>query len=261
MADASSKQTTLNNKIEQPFGWLPQTIIDGEYNLSAKAIGILLYLNNRPKNWKFYKSDIIKRFKDGEHSIRTGLEELKDVGFLKIKRKRNDKKQIVGTEWIIEVPGKPTTGKPNPGKPDAGESQPTKTEDNETEDIKTDINELFKSEINEILEFYSKHAEESEHLVNHSNKILSGKRGCIRARLRDGFTVQDCKDAILGAIEAIESDKSWWSRQRDLEGIFKTKSGDYVENFAKWHNGDLVNSGLLSDKSNQGNNSSHYKTL
>lgn len=119
-------------------------------------------------------------------------------------------------------------------------------------------NNNYTAEIDEVIEFYSKHASGTEHLVDHGNAVLSNGRLNIRERLKDGFSVRDCKDAILGVIEAIESSKSWWSSQRDLEGIFKTKSGKYVEQFSKWHNGDLLNSGLLKEDGNKKESSSGW---
>jgi len=118
--------------------------------------------------------------------------------------------------------------------------QNTETEDRKQ---KTELT----TKISEVIDFYSEQAQKTDNLVDHTKSVLQDGRKCVRARLKDGFDVQQCKDAILGAIEAIESDKSWWTSQRDLEGIFKTKSGKYVEGFSKWHNGDLVNSGLLKD--------------
>ena len=50
--------------------------------LSAKAKGILAYLLSRPDDWKICLSQLMKVFADGEVSIRSGLKELKDSGYL-----------------------------------------------------------------------------------------------------------------------------------------------------------------------------------
>lgn len=133
------QKNELNNKIECNFGWLPQNIIEGEFNLSAKAIGILLYLNNRPDNWKFYKSEIAERFSDGKSSIESGLKELENNGFLEFKRKRNDEGKFSGLKWILRIPGnkgksaetgKSGAGKSGAGKPATNKKYSSKTNSN-----------------------------------------------------------------------------------------------------------------------------------
>jgi hypothetical protein len=42
-------------------------------NLSAKAKGILAYLLSLPDNWNLSISELTKHFKDGEKSIRSGV--------------------------------------------------------------------------------------------------------------------------------------------------------------------------------------------
>jgi len=136
----SEKMNQYENKIEQPFGWLPQTIIEGNYNLSAKATGILLYLNNRPDGWKFYKTEIVERFSDGKTSIENGIKELKEKGFLEIQKIRNDKGMITGSKWVLDLPDSnedfTITGKPGSGKPGAGESTTNKKYSSKTYDNK-----------------------------------------------------------------------------------------------------------------------------
>ena len=51
--------------------------------LSFKARGILALLLSRPKNWKIYIDEIVKRSDvDGKHSVRTGFKELKGLGYV-----------------------------------------------------------------------------------------------------------------------------------------------------------------------------------
>jgi hypothetical protein len=51
-------------------------------NLSGKAKGILGYLLTKPDNWKVFISDLMNHFKDGETSIRAGLNELKKFNYM-----------------------------------------------------------------------------------------------------------------------------------------------------------------------------------
>ena len=50
--------------------------------LSAKATGILYYLLSKPDGWRGQMFDIRGHFKDGSASIRSGVKELCDAGYL-----------------------------------------------------------------------------------------------------------------------------------------------------------------------------------
>lgn len=108
-------------------------------NLTFKAKGILLYLLSRPDNWQIYESEMLKHTKEGKDSLKSGIKELEDVGYIKRTRKRNDKGHLNGYEYLVyEHPihngnsylgksddGKSNVGKSNNGKTDDGKSAPT----------------------------------------------------------------------------------------------------------------------------------------
>ena len=73
--------------------------------LSWKARGIFSYLWSMPDNWDFYETEVAKHAPDGRDSLRSGLMELEEHGYLKRERVRN-KGQFGGTAWII--PDNPT---------------------------------------------------------------------------------------------------------------------------------------------------------
>ena len=50
--------------------------------LSCKAKGIWLYAFSRPDDWTFHLNDIINQCADGRDSIRAGIKELEDFGYL-----------------------------------------------------------------------------------------------------------------------------------------------------------------------------------
>lgn len=68
--------------------------------LSWKARGIFSYLWSMPDNWDFYETEVAKHAPDGRDSLRSGLMELEEHGYLKRERVRN-KGQFGGTAWII----------------------------------------------------------------------------------------------------------------------------------------------------------------
>ena len=50
--------------------------------LSWKAKGIYFYAFSRPDDWQFYQNDLIKQSTDGRESVRSGLKELEENGYL-----------------------------------------------------------------------------------------------------------------------------------------------------------------------------------
>jgi len=73
--------------------------------LSFKAKGILVYLLSRPDDWQIYESEIVKHSIDGLASIRAGIKELIDKGYIVRQRKRNEGGKFQGYLYnVYEVP-------------------------------------------------------------------------------------------------------------------------------------------------------------
>lgn len=79
-----------------------------DQELSLKARGMLVTLLSFPDNWMFSVAGLKKIFKrDGEHSIRTGIEELERSGYLVRRQKHNPDGTFAGYEWdVYEMPQK-----------------------------------------------------------------------------------------------------------------------------------------------------------
>lgn len=94
-------------------------------SLSLKAKGLLAYMLSLPDDWIFYETELIKHSKDGRDSIRGGLKELEDKGYLVRERARDDSGKLKGTDWLLyETPQNvniptfpPKTDFPMLGKP------------------------------------------------------------------------------------------------------------------------------------------------
>lgn len=69
--------------------------------LSFKAKGLLAYMWSLPDDWAFYETELAKRSTDRLASVRSGLKELEDKGYLVKQRARNDKGQMTGNDWLI----------------------------------------------------------------------------------------------------------------------------------------------------------------
>ncbi|PFE05070.1 DNA-binding protein [Bacillus cereus] len=73
--------------------------------LSWKAKGILAYILTLPDDWVFYREELATHAKDGIDSLRSGMKELKEYGYLKRLPIRNENNKIVSWETVIhEVP-------------------------------------------------------------------------------------------------------------------------------------------------------------
>lgn len=73
--------------------------------LSWKAKGILAYILTLPDDWVFYREELATHAKDGLDSLRSGMKELKEYGYLQRLPIRNNNNKIVSWETVIhEVP-------------------------------------------------------------------------------------------------------------------------------------------------------------
>jgi len=93
-------------------------IIDTGYvrnpNLSAKAKGILTYLLQLPDDWVIYQEELPNHFKDSITSIRSGINELEENGYIERIRNRDAKGRLMAYEYnVYEEPVHIT--KPNLG--------------------------------------------------------------------------------------------------------------------------------------------------
>lgn len=93
-------------KISQPFSWIYNEILF-DPNISMKAKGLWVYMNSKPDGWQFAAERIAKETSDGAKSIRAGLRELVEYGYLSAK-KHSDGHFI----YTLTRGKKPVNGKP-----------------------------------------------------------------------------------------------------------------------------------------------------
>lgn len=97
---------TIHDK-NNPYVTVNKTIVK-DRRLSWRAKGIWLYAFSRPDDWQFYTSDIINQSIDGEKSVRAGLKELMDCGYLVKNQGKNEKGQYECADWnFFETPKSP----------------------------------------------------------------------------------------------------------------------------------------------------------
>lgn len=75
-------------------------------NLSWKAKGLFVYLWSQADEWEFYETEVVKHSTDGIRSMRAGLHELEEKGYLSRKRERVGNR-LRGSIWLLsETPQK-----------------------------------------------------------------------------------------------------------------------------------------------------------
>lgn len=112
--------------------------------LSWKAKGLFAYLWSQSDSWDFYEVEVLKHSTDGRASLRAGLKELEEHGYLKRYRNRDDKGILRESKWILsEQPmfDFPKLDKPTLDYPTLDNRTLTNTNYNNTNNNNTDKNE------------------------------------------------------------------------------------------------------------------------
>jgi hypothetical protein len=115
---------------EHPYAQISNDMLN-DPELSFKAKGLLSYLLAQSDEWEVYQSQLAELGPDGEASVRSGLKELREQGYLERNRLHADDGTFDGYEYIVyEYPtgsGKTDMGKPDTGKSETGKSDPNNT--------------------------------------------------------------------------------------------------------------------------------------
>lgn len=87
------------------------TVVDNTYlkdrRLSLRTIGLMTKIMSLPPNWDYSVAGLVSIVRDGESSVRAGLEELEINGYLLKDRERRNDGTLAGTLYTIyEVPPK-----------------------------------------------------------------------------------------------------------------------------------------------------------
>ena len=90
-------------KREQPFAQIDKRAIN-DNKLSAKSKGILIYLLSKPNDWQLNINDLTNNFTDGINSIRSGINELIDAGYI-MRQNITENGKFAGVNYVVfEIP-------------------------------------------------------------------------------------------------------------------------------------------------------------
>ncbi|MHB1527826.1 MAG: hypothetical protein ACYCXT_00080 [Acidiferrobacteraceae bacterium] len=98
--------------------------------LSYRARGVLLRLLSNADGYRMTGSDLAREGKEGRGSILSALKELREMGYLRLKKYQNARGYWTTDTYVFDTPQhtgvqKPDSGFPDVGSPDVGSPDPT----------------------------------------------------------------------------------------------------------------------------------------
>jgi uncharacterized phage protein (TIGR02220 family) len=230
---------------------IPNQLLEDE-RITWEAKGILAYLLSKPDAWELNASHLIGFGHAGREKIYRVLKELQDAGYASHNRKSDGR-----VEWEIrdtaqlEKPHaekqhkanpraeKPNEEKPNEEKPN--EEKPNEanphvlvntertviTESKVSTERTTNTDKVSPSETNQIFTYWKEVMKKTS-----MAKLTEKRRKSIQARLREGYSVDQIKQAIDGCAKS-----SYHMGQNDSGTVYDDltlicRSGDKLEQFA-----------------------------
>ncbi|PFZ08412.1 phage replication protein [Bacillus pseudomycoides] len=177
--------------------------------LTWKAKGILAYILSLPDDWVFYMEEVATHSKDKLDSLKSGIKELKEHGYVKRYPVKNEKGKIARWEMIIyEVPQgeyplvenpqmeKPLVDKPLVENPlllstkELSINKPNTDKQNNTMSSSDEDDNQSLIPYEDIVSYLNEKAGKS-----YKHKTAK-TRTLIKARFKDGFTIDDFKQVI-----------------------------------------------------------------
>ncbi|MES5957537.1 conserved phage C-terminal domain-containing protein [Bacillus fungorum] len=229
--------------------------------LTWKAKGILAYILSLPDDWVFYMEEVATHSKDKLDSLKSGIKELKEHGYVKRYPVKNEKGKIARWEMIIyEVPQgeyplveNPQMEKPLVDKPLVENPLLLSTKELSTNKPNTDKqNNTMSSSDEEDNQPSIPYEDIVSYLNEKAGKSFKHKtaktRSLIKARFKDGFTIDDFK-------RVIDIKTAQWLKDSNMnpylrpETLFGTKFEGYLNEKIKGADSN-ASSGSVNGKDN-----------
>src|SRR5690606_7187327 len=197
--------------------------------LSWKAKGILAYMLSKPDDWTFYLDELVKHSTDGESSFKSGFNELKKYGYV---RRERQKREDGTFKWETIVYERPYTDFPsveNPSMENPLVENPSMENQTLLNNNKLNNNKLSNNKLS------NDNNLPYVEIVNYLNDVAGKKfkhttrktQTLIKARLKEGFTVNDFKRVIDNKTKEWKHDPKMNKYLRP-ETLFGTKFESYL---------------------------------
>ena len=190
--------------------------------LSAKAKGILVEMLSLPENWDYTLKGLTTLFSDGIDSIRQGIKELEENGYIVRERKRDARGRLGGMEYVIyETPEKGVENSV-PEQSSPANAEPTEdfpAQDESIEDKAMLYKELNKSRTKESITYlsnpYQSITEESPDVMGYDEARETVKENIEYETLSERYPVERLDEIVDIASEALCSKRSSFSLGKD----------------------------------------------
>lgn len=179
-------------------------------NLSLKAKGLLSVMLSLPDNWDYSISGLVAISKEGKTSIRATIQELEENGYIQ-RNRTHDEKGRISYEYIVYE--KPCTENLHTDNLCTENLPQLNTKQSNTNKLNTNI-------IINIVEYLNDKAGTRYKPTTKKTQTL------IKARLKEGFTVDDFKTVINNKVK--EWKGSEWEKFLRPETLFGTKFESYL---------------------------------
>ena len=133
----------FHNEKKNNYTTIDNRVLNNE-NLSWKAKGILCYLLSLPEDWDVHWTEIATHATDGKTSLRSGVDELKEAGFIRHEKRKDEEGKFKHNYYVYEYPSNnpdtdyPDTENPHVDNPDVENPQLLSTNEVNTDELKTD---------------------------------------------------------------------------------------------------------------------------
>lgn len=181
-----------------PYLLLNKTALH-DSRLSWKAKGIHSYMLSMPDDWVFHRDELATHATDGIDSLKSGLAELGNTGYIEIKMIRDAKGRIVGWETVVfEQPQahliqiSTRSGKSTSGKSTSGKSNPTN-------------NDLTNNDLtnNDLIDHSSNDLNADKKLIKNEDRLTADQIQEIFNKLWPLYPLKVAKQAALKAFTKI----------------------------------------------------------
>lgn len=178
----------LKNETQDNFTRVSNSILNDE-RISWKAKGILSYLMSKPNDWIVRESDLVKRSTDNKTAYRSGLNELIELGYIEREQSRT-KGKFKETVYTINI-------SPQSGFEATVIAAPVNQPLSNTDSSNTNNTNISKDI--PLIKEYNSFIEKFNGLVNTKHKATDKVKGQFKARIKDGYTLEDMERAIKNA--------------------------------------------------------------
>ena len=171
-------------------------VVLNDTSLSWKAKGLFVYLWSQSDEWNFYETEVAKHSTDGIVSLKNGLKELEDQGYLKRQRVRDEQGKFKENEWILSE--SPMLEKPMLENLMLDNRTLTNTNNNNINNNKDESNSAeenknkknkYNLNYTEFIEWFNE--ETGRKFESDKSGTIKGFKKNIEARFKEGYTKQD----------------------------------------------------------------------